>query len=36
MTGLTYSPLSGRYRLVARTDVNYLMAARRDEAGTDE
>lgn len=36
MTGLTYSPLSGRYRLVARTDVNYLMAARRGEAGSDE
>ncbi|WP_019627008.1 bifunctional 2-polyprenyl-6-hydroxyphenol methylase/3-demethylubiquinol 3-O-methyltransferase UbiG [Thioalkalivibrio sp. ALJT] len=32
MTGLTYSPLSGQYRLVPRTDVNYLMAARREEA----
>ena len=28
MTGLTYCPLTGRYRLVPRTDVNYLLAAR--------
>jgi len=31
MTGLTYSPLSGRYRLVPRTDVNYMLAARRPQ-----
>jgi 2-polyprenyl-6-hydroxyphenyl methylase/3-demethylubiquinone-9 3-methyltransferase len=31
MTGLTYSPLSGRYKRVSRTDVNYLMAARRSD-----
>nr|WP_018864516.1 bifunctional 2-polyprenyl-6-hydroxyphenol methylase/3-demethylubiquinol 3-O-methyltransferase UbiG [Thioalkalivibrio sp. ARh3] len=35
MTGLTYSPLSGRYRLVPRTDVNYLMAARRPESDSE-
>ncbi|WP_019570034.1 bifunctional 2-polyprenyl-6-hydroxyphenol methylase/3-demethylubiquinol 3-O-methyltransferase UbiG [Thioalkalivibrio sp. ALE11] len=28
LTGLTWSPLSGRYRLTPNTDVNYLMAAR--------
>ncbi len=31
MTGLTYSPLSRRYKRVSRTDVNYLMAARRSD-----
>lgn len=34
MTGLTYCPVSRRYRLVSRTDVNYLLAARHEEAPT--
>ena len=33
MTGMTYNPLTGTYRLVARdVDVNYILCARKPDA----